>query len=512
MTKRSFFILTALTLLLITLPYVFATFAGGEGLVFNGFLINPADGNSYLAKMREGWEGSWQFTMLYSAKRTQGNYLFLYYLFLGHVARVTGLSLIIVFHAARVLGAIALCLVLRRFIEIHLEGTSKQIKTAAFTIIGLGSGLGWLAAMFGKITSDLWVAEAFPFLSMMINPHFPLGLALLLDFFNQLDTRIHAKTLPWLMAKAVVLSIALPFAMVVAGVVAVGIQVWDLINKKGPIRWWVLGYLLPGGLFLIYQFLAIRSDPVLSAWNAQNLTPSPPVWDYVMSFSPALILAVASIVLLIRSGGAQKYRLLITWLAAGFLLAYFPFQLQRRFLLAYFIPAASLAVISLEWLLKSRRGVTRFLGWTAIGFSFITNAFWLGGSLMTAASQSPQLYYPKVLQPAFSWLLDHREPGGVILALPRTGNLIPGATGWRVVVGHPYESPSYELLSARIESVLSTSSNPVERSDLFEEYGVKAVFIGPYETAISPDLTWVKDLPILYQSQSVTIYSIGNNP
>jgi hypothetical protein len=40
--------------------------------------------------------------------------------------------------------------------------------------------MGWLALFTGAFTSDFWVAETYPFLSAYANPHFPLGLALVL--------------------------------------------------------------------------------------------------------------------------------------------------------------------------------------------------------------------------------------------------------------------------------------------------------------------------------------------
>ncbi len=124
MSKRSLIFLTALTVLLAALPYVYAAQRGGGDFVFNGFLLNPLDGNSYLAKMREGWQGSWQFSMLYSSQAPQGSYLFLLYIALGHLARWLGLPLLLVFHGARIAGAIALCLALYRFIETYLADHS----------------------------------------------------------------------------------------------------------------------------------------------------------------------------------------------------------------------------------------------------------------------------------------------------------------------------------------------------------------------------------------------------
>ena len=50
----------------------------------------------------------------------------------------------------------------------------------AFLLSGIGSGLGWTVFAFGQMTGDFWVAEAYPFLSSYANPHFPIGLGLML--------------------------------------------------------------------------------------------------------------------------------------------------------------------------------------------------------------------------------------------------------------------------------------------------------------------------------------------
>ena len=60
----------------ITLPYLCAVTLSNEELIFGGFLLNPLDGNSYLAKMRQGYEGEWKFTLPYSSNPGEGAYLF----------------------------------------------------------------------------------------------------------------------------------------------------------------------------------------------------------------------------------------------------------------------------------------------------------------------------------------------------------------------------------------------------------------------------------------------------
>ena len=139
---RSFYIVATIFLIFITLPYLYAAQAGGRDYAFGGFLLNPMDGNTYLAKIYQGWRGDWRFTLPYTASPGEGAYLFLFYLFLGHLARFLGLPLLWVFHLARVLGALVLLLALRDFLR--YSGLPTRWLGWAFALASLGSGMGWL--------------------------------------------------------------------------------------------------------------------------------------------------------------------------------------------------------------------------------------------------------------------------------------------------------------------------------------------------------------------------------
>ena len=55
----------------------------------------------------------------------------------------------------------------------------------------------------------------------------------------------------------------------------------------------VLIFIAAGLPYSIYQYWAVGSTPQLAAWTAQNQTPSPAIWDVVLSFSPWIILVMA---------------------------------------------------------------------------------------------------------------------------------------------------------------------------------------------------------------------------
>ena len=55
------------------------------------------------------------------------------------------------------------------------------------------------------------------------------------------------------------------------------------------------GYLVPAVVTLplsVYTLWVTQADPVLRGWTAQNVTPSPPVWDYALGYGLVLVLAV----------------------------------------------------------------------------------------------------------------------------------------------------------------------------------------------------------------------------
>jgi len=245
-------ILIFVFLALIILPFVYAWFAADPGHVFDGFLLNPIDGNSYLAKMRQGYNDAWLFTLPYTAQPGAGAAINLYYLFLGHVAKGLGFSLLFTFHAARLLGALLLSLALYRFFAAIFPHSRARLWAFALTLFG--SGLGWLALTFGAFTGDFWVAEGYPFLAAFANAHFPLGLALQIGLLTPLVTKVafDTKRMAAALFAAALLSIIYPFGWLVGIAVLTSwllVQAVRRANRSVEIRRWLC--ILAGGLALL---------------------------------------------------------------------------------------------------------------------------------------------------------------------------------------------------------------------------------------------------------------------
>jgi len=522
------YIVSVIVLLAITLPYLIAYQSAGEEYVFRGILLNPMDGNSYLAKMYQGWRGEWLFTLPFTAEQGKGAILFPLYLLLGHLARFFNLSLPLVYHLARLSGAVALLSAMWRFFGAVLP--NERTRRAAFLLAALGSGMGWIVVVFAGFTSDFWVAEAYPFLSAYMNPHFPWGMALLLWILTPLENDSNLRTgFLWRFFLSLTLALIQPFGVAIA-LLALGSWVaWEVLLIRPPgvqhgfdylprfraslkkRQALLIGLLIGGIPPVIYDFWVMGSDPLFSGWNRQNLTPSPALWDLGLSTMPALLLAIIGIISLVhsaREGVADNAGMLAAWVIFGIIALYLPLSLQRRLMTALYVPVAGLAGLGLVWISDHTR--RSLLYWTtlALALSLPTNLMILLAVQHVALTHEPLLYMTRGEAQALEWIEQNTPPEALILAAPETGLIIPADTGRRVIYGHPFETVGATQREASLNDFFRSGMDALDfivADDL--DQGVY-LFFGPREAELSAQKS-PTGLSIVYRDQDVTIYQVA---
>lgn len=506
--KRTTLIVSCLVILMVTIPYLYAFQAATTENEFGGFLINPVDGHSYLAKMQQGYQGNWKFVLTYTAEPGEGAYLFLFYIFLGHFARIINLPLITVFHSARVICAIFLLWTLNKYFGNTFD--NKREQTLGFSIAALGSGLGWIAVIFGKFTSDFWVAEAYSFLSMYTNPHFSLGLGLMMLI---LITREQKQYFGYL-GLGLAISIVQPFAVVIV-VLVLGIQtVLELYKSKEDLLSKIkdsqqLRKLLAvgtgGGIFLIYQYWSILTDPVLSAWNRQNITESPDVSDLIISLSPCLILALLG---LADGWRSAKGKTIVIWFISSLTLAFIPWNLQRRFLTGIFIPLAGLSVFGIEALIRQSKLNNKTV--TAILFCLIlpTNLIVILSGIQAASIQDSQIYQSSDLKESLVWLEGNTSRGSLVLASEKNGLYIPSISGRKVIYGHPFETINGDREKEYLEEIFGGEFSLEDTEMFLTDREFDYVLTDDESNESFMDLVTELNFPIVFSKGSVGIYRV----
>jgi hypothetical protein len=497
-------------ILLVTLPFAFAALTGDEEHVFGGFLLNPIDGNTYLSKMYQGSLGNWLFKLPYTDQPGDGAYLNLFYLGLGHISRIFGVQILTVFHLARTLGCVFLLFTIWNFFGAFF--IPPRPRKIAFALASLGSGMGWLVLSTGKFTSDFWVAETYPFLSAYANPHFPIGLAIVLWMVKPPYHQIVGwKSWTLYAIGAITISVINPFGIVITLVVLGGNYFWNLAEKSNhaPILNRIIIFTIFGCPLLFYDLWVANTDPAFMGWNSQNLTPSPPVWDLVLSLSPALFFGVVGLFPYRKMRNEHAFlqiRPLVIWSVLGIILVYLPVGLQRRFMMGLYIPIAGLAAIGIQSLGDKPRRFG-FLTLCIFLLALPTNLVILLIAQNGIINRDPAIFLSKSEFQALDWLETNTEPEALVLSSPDMGLFIPAYTGRRVIYGHPFETVNAEEEEALVLQFFQVNDSEFRADEFLINREVDYIFYGPRENLLG-EIHTSKDLLAVFTNEDVSIYKI----
>ena len=170
-------LLAALALILLgSLPYAYGYWFTPDDEVFMGFIGRGTLGaNSYMSLARQVAEGHTFMTNLCTPEPRPHAFFHVEWWLFGMAARVTGWSLITIFHIGRVLTVLAFCLAVYYLVAAVFGAT--RMRLAAFLLILCGAGLGWIPYGVNKaaglelpLVLDVQGVNVFAYL--MNKPHF----------------------------------------------------------------------------------------------------------------------------------------------------------------------------------------------------------------------------------------------------------------------------------------------------------------------------------------------------
>ncbi len=263
---------------------------------------------------------------------------------------------------------------------------------------------------------------------------------------------------------------------------------------------------------LLYGYWIYVTNPAMSAWAAQNVTPAPRIFDLTFGYGLVGLLAIFGGVMAVRKrdrGGLA----LLTWSIVTLVLVYVPFALQRRFLTGLGLPLAMLAAIGLSrWLSpKLSNGRARLAGASIVGISALGSLFLLMVLTLGVLNREGQpdffarLYLSQDEGAAMGWLLTNAQDE-IVIAAPRTGMLLPGRSGVRVFTGHPFETIDAEVKDAQAEAFFRGEMPDEEWQRLKEQYRIRYVFVGPAERALGGGGDYLRGFAPVFTQGEVSIY------
>ncbi|MBN1811549.1 MAG: hypothetical protein JXA14_06920 [Anaerolineae bacterium] len=526
MTRREWAWVAAVAALIVaasTVPYLAGTLAQTPQERFGGVVMNPVDYHSHLAKMWQGYRGQWRYRLLFTSEDHAGVFVQTFYVALGHLARLFGLGLPPAFQIARVVCGCAMLASAYRFIA-HFVARVRT-RQVAFLLATVASGLGWLTEAVaptppgGVSPMDFWLSDGFTYLALLTSPHFCAAVALLLSVFLLLLRRPERPTLG-VSALAVLASLVLgmihPYAMLLADLLPVLYWAVEWLRMR-RVAWRGLATVAAMGVaqlpLLIYDLWVFR-QPVFVGWSEQNVTLSPPPNVYLWGYGVLLALGVVGAVVWVRR---REWRVTfpLLWVGLVAVLAYVPWNLQRRFLEGVQVPMGLLAGVGLaEGLLPlcSRRMRIR---WCWLGMALIvalapmSNLYLTASLTWAATADEPSMFRSADLLAAVDWLGENSAWEETVLSGFNTGNLIPARIGHRVVLGHWMETVDYAEKRAAVARFYEAQTSDAQRQELLEMWGVAYVFHGAEERALGDfDPAATSWLEPAFRSGEVAVYRV----
>ncbi len=512
-----------------TLPYFLGFWSQGKDWYFTGFVFGVEDGNSYIAKMLTGSLGAWLFRTPYTAFPQSGFLAFLPYILLGKLTAPPGEheQLVVLFHLFRWAAGIACILATYDFVAIFIEDIGlRRLGTA---VASVGGGLGWLSILglqslwANRLPLEFFSPESFGFLDVYGLPHLALGRAFLLwglviflHHFQDKDQHYRVilicgilwlllglmQPLTVIIGWAILATFLLVLAIVFYRREKHGYQADWFTWKQGILR--LVGIGLISSPIVIYTSIKFLTDPFLIQWARQNIILSPPISDYLLAYGLMVPFMIFGIKRLIKGRPVIAY-LLIGWLIIFPILAYLPYNLQRRLPEGIWVAVTILAMACFTGQISTslkRLQVIYFL-------SFISTFILLVGGSLAVLKPFEPIFRPAAEIKAFNYLSAQITPGQVVLAAYDTSNALPAWVPGRTLIGHGPESIHLAEIRPVVERFYQISTSDQDRSNLIQQYHIDYIFDGPAEQALggwSPNT--FASLSLIYQDGNWKIYKV----
>jgi hypothetical protein len=548
-------LLVALATVALTLiPYTLAYLPAADGLVFTGVVMNPEDSQTYLAKIFQGYQGQSLYTIPFTPEPHTAAFVGVFYLWLGHLARVTGLTITAVWHLSRIFADMILFLTTFAFICQFF--TDRWQRWTAYLLALFGSGLGWFLFLIGQpywldhFPVDFKQPGAHLFFTAFTYPHIALGTAFILmsiwilwqlgedQAYPEQSRRssrgvasiTHHGSRLVILAGLVntALGIAYPFLLYIIMVIAA--LYWLYLALRARRILWQKGLLfagtfaIPAPLYLYYAY-TLQINAVFKAWDEQAATPSPPWPHYLVAYGPMLLLAFLH--WRYKPEQRQKFAILWLWLLAVALLLYAPLNPQRRFVQGVHVALAILSTAAFCQLLLphiqqtktfqrlltrpdyTTVSLSRFVTFLFLLLMSLSNIYILGDEIRIMLDTRPYPFFrPADEIEATAWLRENGEQSAVLIGDYQTANYIAAQTPIRVMLGHWAETVAFAEKEALVTQFYQASTSDTWRRDLIRQYHIRYVWHGPRERLLGDfDPESADYLQSVYSNSTITIFA-----
>lgn len=495
--------------LFLTLPGIVPGLFAPADKTWIGFSTGGIDYPTYLAKMQWGYWGHWTYPDRLTSEKTEAVPIYTFYLFLGHVARWTGLEIPWVYHLTRIVLALIGFLLFVTWLQKKQWGLWELL--AATFAAAAEVKIGGSSPFPLRIQESLWLAT-------LTFPHYMLNFIGLMLVFLGYEALLKDRTLKAVglgLGGVICLLLGHPFLLALAlGIPGLETIIWR--RKEIKRTFFYLAMLsfaaLPWLLLLAKTFWGVDW---LVEWRRQAVLPTPTLLGFLGAQGLATPLAIAGIGRALR---AENSRFALVWFVWAWALVYSHLLGNaREFAFAISIPTGIMAMEGMRQLfpsIKSAKAVGAFI--VIVGSMVMMTLYW---AEVLMPEKAPGIkYLPQNYMAGIEYLKQHGTQEDVILSRVTQGNLMPYLTGLKPYLGHISETLHYKEKLANAKRFFAGEMSDEEAERFLKEARIKWIVVDNminWTKDRDMDLSSIKELPYesvrkVFANDHIIIWKVEN--
>jgi hypothetical protein len=494
---------------LIFLPFFVGKIAQQKGSIFLGFQrINRSDTPYYYSLIEQAKNG--HFLFKYNSTPEPHPYFIFdpFWLSVGILAKTLNLSSTYAFQLAKFL-VIPIFLISSYFL-LSFFFEEKEKRKWGFLILVFASGWGWfflylLSLIPGMSVNgvidlrkfvdqkgvfhfpiDLWVPEAFSFLSLYNSPHFGFSASLIFLIFFLSLLFFESKKLRYSIVAGIFCTLLFQFHPYYIPTIFVTLGIFILISSLTK-RKLNFSYLFHYFFLLFFSFppifyhlYCVFKIPVRASHFSKNILITPPLPYLLIGYGPLIFLGIYGLSLLLKNKEKREKDLfLISWFFAEIFLIYCPLiPFQRKLTEGFQMDLAILTTFALfrikDWLIKKSIPI-RFTLLEKILLVFlisVSNFTIVGNDIVSYLEKNEMFYLKKEVEEGMEWIKKNTPEDSVILSSPITGNLLLAFIDRPVYLAHPHITVNFEEKKEKVEKFFRGGEEKFLR-----EEGIDYIFV-----------------------------------
>lgn len=482
---------------------------------------------TYLYFIRASRDGAWSITDPYTTETTAGTGNYAFYIALGKIARITGLSPTAAYHIAR-------------FVSFELFAVAFYITCLALAgerLARTGALLGFLSApIVLPLTAESnpfpvpWIYQN-PIYRTDMLPHHSFGaflmLATVILYLHYLK-RPERRILAALAVMPFLATVVHPVSALMAAVIVPVSIALDAVRRnfrnilRSPNMAPAVVMAASAMTAMVWVKSEVQKGFPWELWSSFDVRYFNTMPDYDVQFTTGagilLFLAIPPALYVLLRPSAYRKILLVAWFFVPYALLPLSTMLSiAKFRMAFLFPVIPMGILAaygmnavVRKIRYARLKMPAVAGFAAafLAASVPSTLRYYESKSANYASATPVAYLSVGEAETMAYLDSHANPGEAVLASDNTSLVLPAYAGTKVFTGHFLYTKDYIRKTALANAFFSGQMDRADALRLIRINNITKIFYGKYEHTGYDILRYGIPMGKYFQNAEVTVYRI----